>query len=282
MPWIKGYKRIRRFTVTQMALPGFDATVHFQCSDRSSKFRHLTPKQKQQRARLYAKLMHLRNGTSAADTTRVWRAANPDKKGGNMIARRTASSDLFVASQKKKHLERIKKCPKRKAAKAAYEKKRKATFPHVRLIGNMRRRLCLALNGKAKSASTMRLVGCDRDALVKHIEGHFKDGMGWHNYGMSGWVVDHIIPVSLFDMNLADHQRACFHFLNLQPLWSSLNSAKRNKVSMPHAETVLTSLEPFVGQQICEVIRRRVGQKHAERLANMKAIVGDGAFALED
>ena len=48
--------------------------------------------------------------------------------------------------------------------------------------------------------------------------------MTWDNYGK--WHVDHIIPVSRFDLTDPEQQKICFHFTNLQPLWGGENIGK--------------------------------------------------------
>ena len=46
----------------------------------------------------------------------------------------------------------------------------------------------------------------------------------WH-----GWHIDHIIPCAFFDLTKASHQRVCFNWQNLQPLWAKDNLSKRDK-----------------------------------------------------
>lgn len=94
----------------------------------------------------------------------------------------------------------------------------------VRLAGVFRR---LKATPK-KAASTMALVGCSREQLVAHIESQFKRGMTWEN--RSAWHLDHIRPISSFDLLDPEQQRECFHFSNLQPLWRQENLEKSDKV----------------------------------------------------
>ena len=57
----------------------------------------------------------------------------------------------------------------------------------------------------------------------------FKEGMSWRNYGFYGWHIDHIKPVSKFNLLDQKQQKKCFNYKNLQPLWAKENFLKSNK-----------------------------------------------------
>jgi hypothetical protein len=73
------------------------------------------------------------------------------------------------------------------------------------------------------------LIGCPKAELRAHFERMFRSGMSWENYGAEGWEIDHIKPISAFDLTDPAQQAACFHFSNLQPLWSVENKRKYNR-----------------------------------------------------
>lgn len=106
--------------------------------------------------------------------------------------------------------------------------KKYRTDPHYKLVADLRIRLLSALNGARKQAHTMDLVGCDRVALIKHIESQFKPGMTWNNRARRPgcWVLDHKVPIAAHNMATLEGQKAAFHFTNLQPLWYEENLAK--------------------------------------------------------
>jgi len=89
-------------------------------------------------------------------------------------------------------------------------------------------RIVLALKGKPKLSTTMKLVGCSIEKLKKHLERRFTKGMNWTNYGK--WHVDHIKPCASFDLSKPSQQRKCFHYTNLQPLWAKENLSKGKNI----------------------------------------------------
>lgn len=111
--------------------------------------------------------------------------------------------------------------------KYLYKKKRLANDSIFKLSENLRRRCLLALQGKNKSASTFKLIGCNGEFLKKHLELQFQSGMNWDNQGK--WHVDHIKPCSSFDLSKPEGQEKCFHYTNLQPLWAKDNLNKGSK-----------------------------------------------------
>lgn len=56
-----------------------------------------------------------------------------------------------------------------------------------------------------------------------------QDGMSWSNYGKEGWVIDHIRPISSFDLLDPVEQRLAFNFKNTQPMWYTENAIKGDK-----------------------------------------------------
>ena len=113
--------------------------------------------------------------------------------------------------------------------KRAYAAARRRNSPIIRLSDNMRRRLHRALSGKTRSMSAVRDLGCSIGQFRLYIENQFDPGMSWGNYG-SKWHLDHVIPVSHFDMDDKTQQLEAFNWLNYQPLWAKDNQMKSNKL----------------------------------------------------
>jgi hypothetical protein len=111
-----------------------------------------------------------------------------------------------------------------------YNRRREDMF--FKIKGNMSGRLSDLINKRNLSTNTLELIGCDRETFISHIEKQFTEGMTWENYGLKGWHVDHIIPLSLFDLTIENEVKKACHYTNLQPLWWQDNLEKGNKVSI--------------------------------------------------
>ena len=74
-------------------------------------------------------------------------------------------------------------------------------------------------------------IGCDLATLRAHLEAQFEQGMTWHNRGAAEgrWSVDHVQPLSSFDLTDPAQYRQAFSFLNLQPRWHGDNLRKGNR-----------------------------------------------------
>lgn len=113
----------------------------------------------------------------------------------------------------------------------SYFSKKRKTDIQYKLGSNLRNRLKSAINGNYKSGSAVRDLGCTIPELKQYLESKFLPGMSWDNWTVDGWHIDHIKPLSSF--NLTDRQQfleAC-HYTNLQPLWAKDNLLKSDTVT---------------------------------------------------
>jgi hypothetical protein len=95
---------------------------------------------------------------------------------------------------------------------------------------NLRNRLRKVLKGKTSEIHSINICGCNLDFLKTHLVFLFQDGMSMANYGK--WHIDHIIPCDAFDFHNTIHQRACFYWRNLQPMWSVENISKNDNYNI--------------------------------------------------
>jgi len=102
--------------------------------------------------------------------------------------------------------------------------RKKLKNPNHKLKHNLRSRLRKALKGKSKDKSTVDLLGCSIERFKVHLETQFQPGMTWDNYGK--WHIDHIRPLSGFDLTSAEELKIVCCYKNLQPLWAKDNISK--------------------------------------------------------
>ena len=90
-----------------------------------------------------------------------------------------------------------------------------------------------------KSDNTIDLLCCSYKCAYNYLEKQFRDGMTWENHG-TVWHIDHIIPVSFFDLTDSTEQKLCFHWANLQPLLTHENLIKQDIVPNSNFKYELT------------------------------------------
>lgn len=106
----------------------------------------------------------------------------------------------------------------------AYQRNRRKIDLNFRLRAYLRSRLRHACKNFQRSGSAIRDLGCSIEKFVLWLEMHFQDGMNWNNYGK--WHIDHIKPLSKFDLSDRNQLLKAVHFTNLQPLWAKDNFIK--------------------------------------------------------
>jgi hypothetical protein len=109
----------------------------------------------------------------------------------------------------------------------------------IKLANISRTRIWIALKrqGLDKNNSTMELIGCSKEELIKHLESQFIEGMTWENWSLNGWHIDHIRPISSFDLSDPAQAKECFHYSNLQPLWA-IDNLKKSDLWEPDPKDV--------------------------------------------
>lgn len=128
-----------------------------------------------------------------------------------------------------------------KRERNAHLKRRKASDPIFKLRERLRStfadklRMTIQAADKEtrniKVAGVLKLIGCSLSDLIIHLERQFQSGMTWNKWGRGRgkWHIDHIRPISSFDLTSADEQLLCWHYTNLRPLWAEENLSKGPK-----------------------------------------------------
>jgi len=183
------------------------------------------------------------NKDAICEKGKLYREENKD----DVIARRVAyyenNRDEILARGKKYREENKETILKQKVK---YKRERYANDPTFNLILRHRARARLALSGIGNDESTTKLLGCTPEQYRHHIESQFTEGMGWGQRGL--WHVDHIIPLSAFNMKFKKHRKYGFHFSNCQPLWASPNLMKSDKYCPEELAAYLKSTLPTYEQ----------------------------------
>lgn len=79
-----------------------------------------------------------------------------------------------------------------------------------------------------KDIKSVKILGCSILFFRDYIESKFKPGMTWDNHSITGWHLDHIIPISI--AKTKEEVIRLNHYTNFQPLWSKENIIKSNKL----------------------------------------------------
>jgi hypothetical protein len=126
----------------------------------------------------------------------------------------------------------------------AVRRERKKTDIQYRLLCNHRHYVYKCLTRYSlKCQSSIEYIGCSVLHFKKWLEFMFTDDMTWDNYN-TVWTIDHVIPLSLFDLNDPQQQLVAFHWSNMHP--STDNFKKGNKFRLWEYMNVLISASRFI------------------------------------
>ena len=98
----------------------------------------------------------------------------------------------------------------------------------------IRTRIYNCLRYKNKTKHSVEYLGCSSDEYFKWI---FKYNSNYNldNHGAE-WHIDHVIPLSKFDLNIPEQQLIAFNWRNTMPLSCSDNLKKNNKILQSQVE----------------------------------------------
>ena len=98
---------------------------------------------------------------------------------------------------------------------------------------------------KNKNSKTLQCIGCNSEFLKKWLEFNLTDDMKLSEHG-TVWHIDHVLPISIFDLSIDREKTICFHWSNLAPLHRIKNMAKGNRIDKEQIKLHLESLKSFV------------------------------------
>jgi hypothetical protein len=178
----------------------------------------------QERIKQYKKEYQQRNKEQIAKDRRQWYLNNQEQV--------KAKSKQYYQENKEYISQREKQYKQRNKQKInQYYHDRYHSDLQYKLSSLLRRRLEKVINGKQKTGSAVHDLGCTLSELIPYIEQQFTEGMSWDNWSIDGWHLDHIKPLSLFDLTDPEQYKQAAHYTNLQPLWAHDNLSKGNRYS---------------------------------------------------
>lgn len=111
-----------------------------------------------------------------------------------------------------------------------YKNNRYNTNLNFKLGCLIRGRVNAAIKNGQKAGSAVRDLGCTIPELIKYFESKFSEGMTWENHGYNGWHIDHVVPLSRFDLTDREQFLKACHYTNLQPMWAMDNWIKQGNL----------------------------------------------------
>lgn len=103
---------------------------------------------------------------------------------------------------------------------------------------SLRNRTYIAIKNNQKVGSAVKDLGCSVNELKIYLKDKFIEGMTWNNWGK--WHIDHIKPLSKFDLSDRKQYLEAVNYSNLQPLWATDNLKKGNRFNA----------DPFLNEEI--------------------------------
>lgn len=154
-----------------------------------------------------------RNIEKARASTAAWKARNPERTRISEKLWRDGNRDKVRAKQRRADA-KIQQSP-----------------IHV-LNKRVKARIRAMLKGRYESRSIGQHLEFTKAELVAHIERQFEAGMTWDLLMLGEIHIDHIVPVSAFNiLEIGDAEfKACWALANLRPLWKTDNWKKQAKV----------------------------------------------------
>ena len=162
-----------------------------------------------------------------------WKVANPDKLREN----RTRENERNKTPERRAILaKKASRWRTNNPDKVKETRKKQRKRLEVKIADNLRGRLRVALKNNQKKGSAVKDLGCSIEELKVYLESKFyprlKTGeeMTWENYDFYGWHLDHVLPLSSFNLTDREQFKKACHYTNLQPLWAEENFAKGKKI----------------------------------------------------
>lgn len=78
----------------------------------------------------------------------------------------------------------------------------------------------LKKNNATKNNKTINYLGCNIETYKKYLEPQFLSPFTWENHG-NIWEIDHIEPLSSFDLSKEENIYKAFNYKNTRPIFKT-------------------------------------------------------------
>jgi hypothetical protein len=95
-----------------------------------------------------------------------------------------------------------------------------------------------------KSKKTIEYLGCNTEQYFNWLKFNFIDTFCFENHAEE-WHIDHVIPLSHFNLENEEHQLIAFNWRNTTPLSVKENLSKNNKIIKSQIEQHLKKLKEY-------------------------------------
>lgn len=113
---------------------------------------------------------------------------------------------------------------KKRKSDYLFLKNRRAVDPLYRLRDSISANIRVRISKGEKK--TFEILGCSIEEYKQYLEKMFSNEMSWDNYGE--WEIDHIIPISFYDLSIKENIYRAFNYRNTRPLLKIDNLIKSN------------------------------------------------------
>ena len=132
-----------------------------------------------------------------------------------------------------------------KPRKNEWVKSKRSEDANFRMACNLRGRFHSFVKGDAK---TFDVLGMSMDVFRQWIQCQFEPGMTWDTYSVE-WELNHVLPVSSFDLDDPLQQHVCFGWTNFQPKFIADNRAKGNALRIHEFFNSFITAHRFITKQ---------------------------------
>jgi hypothetical protein len=119
--------------------------------------------------------------------------------------------------------------------------------------------------------------GLDSRLFREWIERQFDEGMSWDNFSVN-WQLDHVVPVSYFDLDQEPERQLCWNFINIRAEKPSFAKSRSGAVDILAAKRYFEVLHQQINYPPCARMIAKI-----EQLERMEAgsLPAQGAFLLQ-